>query len=202
MYIAPSVHKDEWFKLNLDDDSGPDWNKAIKILEFRIKARYLEPVDLLIEEDDKRPAVERRYGFTILAIDCLLMETLQAFKDGLTDTKGKSKPTFKKFLKESPSFSPYFPDDKSAQSFYEDYRCGILHQAEVMGTSLVWSVGKLRGKVGDKWYINRTEIHDKLKKDFYQYLELLRDKNNKKLRDNFRNKMNFIARKAAEEVNA
>ena len=96
---------------------------------------------------------------------------------------------------ESPSFKKFFPDDHTAQSSYEHYRCGILHQAEVKKDSLVWSVGSLRGEVGEQQYVNRTEIFGKLKTDLDDYLGKIKDKTNKKLRENFRNKMDFISRK-------
>lgn len=63
MYIAPGIHSDEWLKLKLDDAGSPDWNRAIEIFNARIESRYLEPVDLLIKEDEKRSPIERRYGF-------------------------------------------------------------------------------------------------------------------------------------------
>ena len=195
MYIAPGVLDKEWLDLNLDDRDSVDWIKATEILRKRIYARYLDAANILIKDDEARKPLDRKYGFTILAICCLLMETIQAFKDGLTDTNGKSKRTVKKFLMESPSFSQFFPDDDTAQSFYEHYRCGILHQAEIQKDSLVWSVGSLRGTVGTKQYVNRTEIFEKLKTDFNEYIERIKDNTNTELRKNFRTKMDFIARK-------
>ena len=96
MYIAPGVPKDQYLKLNLDDDDSSDWEKASDILRKRIYARYLDAAELLIKDDEARSPLDRKYGFTILAICCLLMETIQAFKDGLADTKGKSTKTVKK----------------------------------------------------------------------------------------------------------
>lgn len=195
MYIAPGIRRDEWLKLNLNDPHSPDWNRAIEIFNQRIRSRYIEPADLLIEEDRKRKPIERRYGFSILAIDCLLIETLQSFRDGLTNTKNKSKKMFERFLTRSESFRQHFSKDE-AVSFYYDFRCGILHQAEVMGPSLLWSVGLLKGKKSDGTpYINRTKIHECLKDEIERYAEELRDPQNSKLRRNFKIKMEFIARK-------
>ena len=61
-----------------------------------------------------------------MAIDCLLIETLQSFRDGLTNTKNKSKKMFERFLTSSESFREHFSKDE-AVSFYYDFRCGILH---------------------------------------------------------------------------
>ena len=84
-------HRDEWLKLELDNASSPAWNRAIEIFSIRIHYRYIEPVDLLIKADENRTPIERKFGFSIMAIDCLLIETLQSFRDGLTDTKANQK---------------------------------------------------------------------------------------------------------------
>ncbi len=175
MYIAPEIHSNEWTNLKLDKHDSEDWSKAIEILRHRIGSRYLEPIELLINEDEKRIASKRRYGFTILAICCLLMETLQAFKEGLTDTKNKSERTVKNFLLNSPFFNTYFHDEPTAKIFYQHYRCGILHQAEVKEDSLVWSIGDLRWENNGQQYINRTKVYECLKQDFEQYLSDLKD---------------------------
>jgi len=196
MYIAPGIHRDEWLKLKLDDEKSSDWNRAIYIFNERINSRYLEPVDLLIEADNERSPLKRRYGFAILAIDCLLIETLQSFREGLTNTKGKSEEMFKKFLTSREGFREHFNNVDQAERFYFDFRCGILHQAEVMGTSLLWSVGLLKGEKTDGIpYINRTKVHEYLKNEVKRYSDELRDPDNSELRKNFRSKMDFIARK-------
>jgi hypothetical protein len=195
MYIAPGIHKNEWLKLNLNDAESTDWNRAIEIFNARIQSRYLEPIDLLIKADEKRSPVERRYGFSIMAIDCLLIETLQSFRDGLTDTRNKSKEMFRKFLTKREGFREHF-DATQAERFYYDFRCGILHQAEIMGPSLLWSVGLLKGEKADGTpYINRTKVHELLEDEIKRYPDELRDPANSELRKNFRIKMDFITRK-------
>lgn len=195
VYIAPNIKNDEYLQLNLDDENSPGWNRAIEIFTLRIKSRYLEPIDFLIKEDEQRNPIKRRYGFSILAIDCLLIETLQAFREGLTDTKGKSEDMFVKFLTQRKHFKPHF-STQQAKRFYCDFRCGILHQAEVMGDSLLWSVGMVRGEKADGTpYINRTKIHDFIRQEIALYCDELKNKNNKEIRRNFKTKMDFIVRK-------
>lgn len=195
MYIAPGVTNNEYKKLNLDDNDSPDWETAIEIFKSRISSRYLEPVDLLIKDDENRSPIERRYGFSILAIDCLLIETLESYREGLTDTKGKSERMFVNFLTQRRGFKEHF-SEKDAKKFYEDIRCGILHQAEIMGDALLWSVGMVKGKKSDGTpYINRTKIHELIKKELDLYCDELRNKDNVDIRKKFRKKMGFIARK-------
>jgi hypothetical protein len=194
MYIAPGVPDKEYKRLKLDDNNSADWERAIEIFKLRILSRYLEPVDLLIKEDNKRSPIDRRYGFSILAIDCLLIETIQSFREGLTDTKNRSKNIFVNFLTQRKSFKDHFNKD-DAEKFYYDFRCGILHQAEIMGDSLLWSVGMIRGKKSDGTpYINRTKIHELIKNEVDLYCDELRINNNIDIRENFKTKMAFIAR--------
>ena len=192
MEIAPKYTSDDWNTLNLDNMES-DWQKAIDIFHARLYGRYIEPIDVLIEAEKDQKPQDKKFGFTILAIDLLLMETLQAFKEGLIDTSNNSKATFKNFLKDSIYFSEFFPDDSSRDKFYKEFRCGILHQAEVQGSTLVWSLGELYECADDISIINRTEVHENLKKDLDDYINLLRDPEQKEPRKLFRKKMNTVA---------
>jgi hypothetical protein len=195
MYIAPGVTAEKWQGLRLDDPNSADWSEAVEILKSRIRERFIEPIDYLIASEASRPATQRRFGFTILAVDCLLVETLGAFIDGLESTEGKSKATFCKFLTTRRKFAECFRTDALAEEFYKDFRCGILHQAEVGGNSKVWSVGPLLQVDSGKIIVNRTEFHERLNAEFQSYLDELRDPKNSTLRENFRKKMDFISRR-------
>jgi hypothetical protein len=194
MQIAPGVDASVWHGLKLDDPDSPDWAKAVSILEARLHDRYVQPVDFLIASEENKPLSERRYGFTVLAIDCLLVETFAAFIEGLEDTEGESKRIFRTFLRTRKQFAADFPTDDIANKFYKQFRCGILHQAESGGDTRVWSVGPLLRVDGDAITVNRNKFHDCLKAEFQSYLTELRDSKNLPLRNNFRKKMNFISR--------
>jgi hypothetical protein len=192
MQIAPGVDSSEWRALKLDDPNSSDWQRAISILHKRIRGRYFDPVDQLIVAEKDTPAHERRFGFAILAIDCLLIETLGAFLQGSETTDGISKATFCKFLTTRDRFKAF--TESLAKQFYEEFRCGILHQAEVGGGSKVWSVGDLVREADGALTINRNELHERLKADFEEYLTELNNSANRALRKNFRTKMDFICR--------
>jgi hypothetical protein len=193
MQIAPGIDASSWQALKLDDPSSQDWGTAVQILERRIVQRFIEPIDHLIAAEESKAAGERRFGFAVLAIDCLLVETLGAFLEGLEDTDKKSKPTFCYFLTRRPEFSRDFTP-ALAEEFYYQFRCGILHQAEISGDSKVWSVGPLIWSNGGKVIVNRNKFHGLLKTAFQNYLVELRDPANADLRLNFRKKMDFISR--------
>ena len=195
MQIAKNFTSDEWHSLKLDENNEDDWQKAIDVLKNRIYERYLEPIEVLISAENSINPENKKFGFTILAIDLLLMETLQAFKEGQVNTSDGSKKIFKNFLKQSSYFSSYFSTEDLREKFYKEVRCGILHQAEVQSDKArIWSVGELYKDHGDFYTINRNELHKCLKKDFDDYITLLCDPSSKKERELFKKKMDAIAR--------
>lgn len=195
MDIAPNFSDGDWKKLDLEN-SEDDWQKAIDVFKQRLFARYVDPVDVLIEAEKEVTPKNKRFGFTTLAIDLLLMETLQAFKEGLPDTNGQSTRVFKNFLKESPRFSPYFTTEPERHAFYTQFRCGILHQAEVQSSALVWSVGDLYDRTSTPETVNRMFVHRALKEDLEDYIKLLRNPSSLDERTAFKNKMDALANRA------
>jgi hypothetical protein len=195
MEIAPGVSAADWAALDpdLDQPHSPRWVEAVEILRKRIEGRYLKPAKLLLDDDKPKPWQERRHGFAIIAIDCLLIETFQSFIEGETDPEFMSGLMFRTFLTSRPSFAPHFTPD-TAKNFYKDFRCGILHQAEIKRDSKVWSVGDMVTVEPNGMTINRTEFHEALVTEFNAYLADLSNPANTDLRENFRKKMKFIAR--------
>ena len=198
MYIAPNFTVKDWSNLNLKS-SEPDWQIAINAFDERIRSRYIEPVDHLINIEKDLSPKNRRFGFTCIAIDMLLIETLQAFKEGLTDSKGQSKALFERFLASSDRFNIYFTNKMERDLFYQEFRCGILHQAEVQGTALLWSVGDLYDRSKEPHTLNRVFFHQELKKEFEDYVSLLKSHDSVGLRDLFRRKMESITSRVKTE---
>ena len=58
--------------------------------------------------------MERRFGFAVLAIDCLLVETLGAFIEALTDTDRASRQTLCRFLTTRPLLKKAFTTQELA----------------------------------------------------------------------------------------
>ena len=97
------------------------------------------------------------------------------------------------FLTTRPLFLADFTEDLAKQ-FYKEFRCGILHQAEIGGASQVWSVGPLIQVDEGKIIVNRNKFHEQLKAEFQHDLAELRNPANVSLRSNFRKKMDCISR--------
>ena len=95
-----------------------------------------------------------------------MVETLEAFRCGLTDTKGKSGATFKTFFAQWPEFADFRDDHKD---FFENVRCGILHQAETRNGWLITRKGTLRSAKT----INATLFAKSLRQVLYRYTSQL-----------------------------
>jgi hypothetical protein len=192
MKIAPGgITENDWRMLDLSTQRSADWAKAITIFRQRIRERFIEPVDKMIENEQCLPRTQRKYGFAVLAIDCLLIETLQAFRYGKVNTEGESRSLITNFLQKCPHFC--WSREVSNQ-FFDDFRCGILHQAETMRDSLVRSEGALLIQEPTGLIINRTEFHERLKTAFADYVRNLQQGRPPSLRDKFRSKMDHICR--------
>lgn len=86
----------------------------------RFNERYFNPI-LKADKSIKS-------GFTMMAVSCLVIEALESFIYGKEDTTREGKKMFNSFFSREKSFA-YFRSDDSW--FYNDIRCGILHQAEI-----------------------------------------------------------------------
>lgn len=187
MRISPRYNVENWKALNFSTEKS--WRKAIEIFEDRIRGRFLNVID----------AIEKHThaGFAVLALDCLLIETLQQFREGKASTPPRmSEKYFVNFLTTT-SFGDYF-DDRTAKMFYDQIRNGIFHQAEVKecsrvlkreGIQLVSTTNDGKGLI-----INRKLFHGQLVDEFEKYLSRLQDPLNEDLRTKFKKKMDYICR--------
>lgn len=195
MRISPNYRTSNWKDLKLTlESSEEDWQKGIDILRDRIDGRFLN----YMAQIDKGNFA----GFAIMALACLLIETLQQFREGVGKTpRGKSKEYLVRFLTET-SFGEHF-DQKSAERFYTQIRCGILHQAEAEKSSRIRTdIEPLVccSEDGKGLVINRRKFFTKLREVFNEYLDTLKDPSKINIRDNFIRKMNYICRIPFQEL--
>lgn len=172
--IAPSFSCIDWrvLKKQLSDDGRWEsfenpWKEAIRIIRSRIQVRFINCIDSLSS---------RRYaGFTVLAIDCLLLEAIQAFKRGYhTKNPKQSRAAYKELLLNSPHFAPWFADEKSVDDFYTYVRNGLLHDGETRKGYLVKTKGKLLEKMTNgSVLVNRKAFHHALCQEFTAYVDQL-----------------------------
>ncbi len=99
-----------------------DKNTIAEALHRRFKERYIDPVT---PEKGKR-----MHGFTMMAVSCLMVESLESFWQGWENSDHKSKEAFRKFFDRHSQFMAF---RSHSTQFYKNVRCGILHQAETTG---------------------------------------------------------------------
>lgn len=132
--------------------------------------------DFIVERFDERyfrpiETSDSKHGFALMAIACLVVETLESFYQGRSDTKGKALQMFKEFFERDKSFGIFQSGDNW---FFRDIRCGILHQAETRGG---WKISR-SGSMLDKRnkIINATAFLRQLRRSVESYAsELQKD---------------------------
>jgi hypothetical protein len=185
MWISPKYRAADWTALDLSKESG--WKAAVAILRDRMNGRFFSIVEQIQTDGFS--------GFAVLALDCLLIESLQQFREGVDTTPpNKCREYFENFLTQT-SFGEHFSNSTAAK-FYDQFRCGILHQAEIKKTSKVHRSGALVQATpdGEGLIINRKKFHSELRRVFAAYLDGLLDGANLQLRNNFKRKMDYICR--------
>jgi hypothetical protein len=223
--------RDRLMKDKVLTNDEPAWQCAVDVFERRIRERFLSSIEAL-EEADSRSDIHVRDdepadcsmlpndgrnrivvpGFAIMALCCLLIETLQSFREAPIPTPSPSgqctfprgpciRPypsttnRFKKFL-QLPVFKGAFKNDNVATSFVGGVRNGILHEAETRRW-VIWRnqpVNKLVDPYGRGFALNRTAFYQALKEEFKKYLQDLRNPNNEALRKRFVEKISDIAK--------
>jgi len=197
--IAPGVKNTDLQKINLTSTSNKDnWTLAVDMFRKRID-RFLEPVKTLIYSSDTKTILYS--GFAIMALDCLLIETLQSFRVGrlnpVKHNDHQSTQTMVNFLVQRPAFKTYFDGEPKARHFCDHFRNGILHQGEVKSSGRIRiDTPEMIMPSGDKqsFIVNRRKFHDALVQEVDAYAAELIEGKDSLLRDNFIKKMNEICR--------
>ncbi len=181
--ISPKYTSDCWHPL---DSNNPDhWWAAADIVRDRLEGRFLRFASNCLRHEHS--------GFVVLSIDCLLVEAIQQFKDGVKNGHSQSKQLVKRFL-EGTRFQPDF-DMSARESFYADIRCGLLHQAEA---KKMWLIRRnqpaLLQKVagGQGYIIDVKRFHAAVRGSLNDYLNLIPEPSSSLLRTNLWAKMDHI----------
>jgi hypothetical protein len=160
-----------------------NWKLAIDIAEDRIRGRWLTWADQI--------SAAQFSGFAVLALDCIILESLWGFMNGNPVPNGKVRDTYREILR-GPRFGW---TDAQSEAFREFVRNGLMHDAE---TRSQWIVQRtlpknsiIEQRPGAGYVINRTKFHDALKSTFDDWIANLRD-GDVALRENMRNRMKQI----------
>ena len=216
--------KNNWEGLNkrLENDDESAWPEAISVFERRMRERFFSSIDALVAADTKPDLSPRAPGetdhcipgFSIMALCCLLIDTLQGFRErppGPVTPTGPCpfpngsciKPPpgtteqFISFLRR-PAFGDTFQQDGLARAFVRGVRNGILHEAETRKW-VIWRdepSGRIVEKEQDGFALNRTLFYGAVKREFDSYLQESREPSNQALRVRFKKKMNDIFEEA------
>lgn len=81
------TEKDKWESLreglNNNYPSNSNWEKAVKIFRDRIYSKYFTPIESLIDGNPKKTEeIRKGEGFSIVTVQCALIETFAAFREG------------------------------------------------------------------------------------------------------------------------
>jgi hypothetical protein len=127
--------------LHQNANEKSDWESAYSLFYIRIKTRFLNPIDWILEKKHNKGE-----GFSVVALQCILIEFLEAFYQGKIYTTSKeprnfeynsSRQLFCDFLMRHKPFSDYFKKEANATGFYDNIRCGLLHEAATKQTSRI-----------------------------------------------------------------
>jgi len=195
--ISPKYYQKNWNDLSLLNRDSPDWDIAIKIFQDRMEGRFLKQIDLLDKNPNRKIGVFA--GFAIMSLDCLFIETLEQFYKGKIRTgQGMDEKAFFNFFQRSLKFKSFFNTQTKATIFYQQIRCGLLHQAQTKRKSTIhirneemlqW-VNPKKNQEGLK--IQRKLFHDEIVEIYNSYLDKLKEKRNLNFRRKLKRKMDFI----------
>lgn len=146
IFISGNLSVADWFTARdetLREDTPEAWQSLFDAyFQQRLERRYFKPIETLRAHDTKLGE-----GFSITAILCTLIEFLAANRRGkiyrhaqpeTAEFYSNSKDLFIAFLATELPFCSVF-DASSARSFYENVRCGLLHEARTKGGWTIWA---------------------------------------------------------------
>ncbi len=196
--------KDSWVNLrpNLRNtyEYNEDWERSIQLFITRFNRKFLNPIHNIIELRNLEGE-----GFSIITIQCAIIEALAAFRAGkiynhrISPSSPNfeyrdSKAIFVEFLNSASIFeNNFFIKDASgrpvkntpfnADDFYSDVRCGLMHEARTKNNWIITATKRsvktdtiFLERRGDKIAILRTILHYRIKEYVTNYCDDLRNK--------------------------
>lgn len=214
-----SKEKAKWETLRVEIDNSYElsskWIDAIDLFHARVEKKFFRPIETIMSS--KKFEGE---GFMILTAQCSLIEFLAAFREGkIYNYKAKkTSPTYEykdsgklytSFLLTANIFDGiFFSTDVngnkvpnvpfSAEDFYSEVRCGLLHEAKTKGD---WTVNVKKGSKRETIFVEQTKtakkiyrtiLHHRLKHYVQSYCLDLKLEDSKKERRLFARKLDDL----------
>jgi len=148
--LAPNRSATDWRLLSktlVVGDATSRWDKAFDEFFFRrLESRYLKPIRVLQDKGSWEGE-----GFSIVSIQCALLEFLAACRGGLIYRHKNPIPPyeynlsgdlFATFLSTTAPFNALFKLEDAVE-FYRQVRCALLHEARTKGGWIIHSSGRM-----------------------------------------------------------
>ena|ERR1035438_2951270 len=180
--IAGTKTPEDWKSLRPRLEAGNDrgaWETAFADFYLaRLNFRYFDPIKLL-----QNYGTFQGEGFSIVAIQCSLVEFLETTIQGISyrylrrgETLGpyeysKSGDVFISFLTQREPFRQNF-DTATATAFYEHVRCGLLHEARTKDGWKIWARSPDAKPIDAN---TKTVFRDDLQTAFDTFLQIYRN---------------------------
>ncbi len=204
--ISKDFTNRDWVELRRQLVLDENWETAFRVFNDRVQTRFLTPIEKIkgIEKNEGQ-------GFSITLISVALLEHIAALESGkiykahgellCPNEYSRSAALFKSFLKESEQFKESFSSNSKRENFYDNIRCGLVHEARTLGNDIIISdsseknerKGELYFKVGNQYRLNRDELLRKLNAHIDQIRSRLLDQNDILLKRNFLLKFDEIS---------
>jgi hypothetical protein len=185
MELAPGCPAEDVAKwLEIEDTA-----KLSTFLRNRHEARFFGPIECLQTASN----AHHGYGFSMMALCSLLVETIQCFREGMPSTSEKEwrelvgiqnnelvpsnyrlqknlpkngRQVFERFFLD---FQTFFPN-VNGPDFYRNIRNGLLHQAQTKDGWRIDTLGSSVCEPAPKKHINRNLFAQALKDTFDEYI--------------------------------
>jgi len=197
--LGPDFRITDWeaLKDNLHPERYDEkWKVAIDGIHARFNERFVKPADAIQEKDRDDP--DQHYpegrGFAIVALDCLLLESLYGYGQGKHTGERQTGKAFEHLLVNDVPFAGRFPKHL-ASSFAKAVRHGLLHDGETRHGWLIWQRPDDGGDaivedLGDgRFALYRDNFHAAVKSHLEEYFQKLRKPGEVQLRSNFRTRV-------------
>ena len=178
----------DWKKLRprLKIGSNDHWDDAFKVFQDKIDSRFLIPIEKI-----KSIGKNTGEGFSIALISVVLLEFIAAFEYGRIYNHKKNElcpneyydsvNLLKLFFKYSNVFQSQSLSNTTIQRFYDNIRCGLVHQARTMRSDIIISENSTKNVKRDLFYfahegeyrLNRDLLLKLIKYEINNYREII-----------------------------